>query len=53
MRMDFYGSILEQVLLASGIQTQELLEKLMRERCCRALEEIRTTPASCSSDKCR
>lgn len=42
MRMDFYGSILEQVLLASGIQTQELLEKLMRERCCRALEEIRT-----------
>ena len=39
--MDFCGSILEKVLLASGIQTRELLKELAEQRCCRALEEIR------------
>lgn len=28
-------------MLSSGIQTQELLGEMMRERCCRALEDIR------------
>ena len=41
MSAEFYWSILEKILLASGIQTQEVLEKMMRERCCRALEDIR------------
>ena len=38
---EFYWRILEKILLSSGIQTQELLGEMMRERCCRALEDIR------------
>ena len=38
---EFSWRILENILLSSGIQTQELLGEMMRERCCRALEDIR------------
>ena len=38
---EFSWRILEKILLSSGIQTQELLGEMMRERCCRALEDIR------------